>query len=174
MKAQTLQINKLKTERLLLIPFTIQFCEHVMKGDFSILDKMNLRKGKSWPDNDVIETLPKVISNLSKVKSPTGFESWMIVKKDTMEIIGDAGFKGFNSKLGSIDLGYGIIYEERHKGYAQEAATALVDWALSQEIVKEITANCLVDNVASMNLLKKLTFTAIKNDSEMVYWLLKK
>ena len=50
--------------------------------------------------------------------SPTGFESWMIIKKDTLEIIGDLGFKGFNHQKGSIDLGYGIIKEERQKGYA--------------------------------------------------------
>ena len=89
-----------------------------MNNDFADLYKMGLKKGKSWPDSDVIETLPKIIKNLFKVESPTGFESWMVIKKDSLEIIGDVGFKGFNYKEENIDLGYGIIKEERRKGYA--------------------------------------------------------
>lgn len=170
MKIQTLQIDKLTTERLILIPFTIQICKNLINDDFSDLSKMNLKKGISWPDNDVIETLPKIITNLSQVESPTGFESWMIVKKDTLEIIGDIGFKGFNYEEENADIGYGIIKEERKKGYAEEAATELIKWAFSKEMVKEITARCLTDNSSSINLLKKLNFTETKNDNEMIYW----
>lgn len=170
---QTLQIEKLITERLILIPFTIQICENLINANFSDLGKMKLKKGKGWPDQDVMETLPKIINNLSKVESPTGFESWIIIKKDTSEIIGDLGFKGFNSQEENIDIGYGVIKEERGKGYAEEAATVLIKWAFSNKIVKEITAKCLFDNLSSINLLKKLNFVKIKNDDLMVYWLLK-
>jgi [ribosomal protein S5]-alanine N-acetyltransferase len=55
-------------------------------------------------------------------------------------------------------------------GFAEEAATALIKWAFSSKIVKEITANCLIDNVASINLLRKLNFMETKKDNEMVYW----
>ena len=133
---------------------------------------MGFKKGKSWPDEDVIETLPKIINNLSQVEAPTGFESWMIIKNDTLEIIGDAGFKGYNPEGENIDIGYGIIKEERRNGYAEEAATALIKWAFSNEIVKEITAKCLIDNVGSINLLEKLHFEETKRDDEMAYWMI--
>jgi ribosomal-protein-alanine N-acetyltransferase len=170
LKTQTLQIDRLITERLILIPFTIQICKNLINDDFSDLFKMGITKGKSWPDNDVIETLPKIINNLSLVESPTGFESWMIIKKDTLEIIGDLGFKGFNYEEENIDIGYGIIKEERRKGYAEEATSELIKWALSKEIVKKITARCIIDNVSSINLLKKLNFTETKTDNEIIYW----
>lgn len=170
LKAQSLQIDKLITERLMLIPFTIPICQNVMHNDFSELLKMGLRKGKGWPDNEVLETLPRIINNLSRVESPTGFESWMIVKKDTLEIIGDLGFKGFNYTKENIDIGYGIIKEERRKGYAEEAATALIQWALSTKMVREITASCLLDNLSSIHLLKKLNFIETSKDDEMLYW----
>jgi ribosomal-protein-alanine N-acetyltransferase len=131
---------------------------------------MGLKKGKSWPDEDVIETLPKIHNNLLQVAAPTGFESWMIIKNDTLEIIGDAGFKGINSERGTIDIGYGIIKEERRNGYAEEAVKALIKWAFSNEIVKAITANCLTTNTISINLLKKLNFIEKKRDDEMIYW----
>jgi ribosomal-protein-alanine N-acetyltransferase len=167
LKIETLKINQLLTERLVLIPYTITIC-----NDFSDVFKMGLKKGKSWPDHDVIETLPRIIKNFSRVESPTGFESWMIIKNDTMEIIGDLGFKGFNNDKENVDLGYGIIKEERKKGYAEEAATALIKWTFSTDIVKEITAACLFNNVSSTNLLKKLNFTEIKKENDMVYWAL--
>lgn len=173
MKIQKLQINRLKTERLILLPFTIQICKNIINGDFSDLNKLGFKKGKSWPDNDVIETLPKIIENLSKVESPTGFESWMIIKNDTLEVIGDAGFKGYNYEEENIDIGYGIIEEERRKGYAEEAVTTLINWAFSNQIIKEITARCLTNNISSINLLKKFNFLEIKTENEMVYWSLK-
>ena len=165
-----MQIDKLITQRLILIPFTIQICNHIIDGDFSDLYKMGLKKGKSWPDNDVIETLPKIINNLSKVEAPTGFESWMIVKNDTSEIIGDVGFKGYNYQEENIDIGYGIIQQERRNGYADEAASALIKWAFSNENIKEITARCLIENVSSIQLLKKMKFIEIKKDENMIYW----
>jgi [ribosomal protein S5]-alanine N-acetyltransferase len=174
LKIQTLKIDRLITERLILVPFTMQICKEIINDDFSSLFKMGFKKGRSWPDDDVIETLPKIINNLSKVKSPTGFESWMIIKNDSLEIIGDLGFKGFNYDEENADIGYGIIKEERRKGYAEEAVLELIKWAFSKEIGKEITAKCLIDNTSSNNLLQKLNFIEIKKDDKMVYWSLQK
>lgn len=154
----------------MLIPFTLQICKNVINNNFSDLYNKGFIKGKSWPDEDVLETLPRIIKNLSQVKSPTGFESWMLIKKDTLEIIGDAGFKGFNYLQKNADIGYGIIKEERRKGYAAEAVQELIKWAFSEGIVREITAACLLENVSSINLLKKISFTEIRRDEEMIYW----
>lgn len=167
---QTLQINRLLTERLILIPYTTQICKNLLNNDFSDLVIMGLNKGKSWPDDDVMETIPRIINNLSCIKSPTGFESWMIIKKDTLEIIGDAGFKGFNHLEKNADIGYGILKEERRNGYAEEAVTRLIKWAFLKRFVKEITAACLLDNAGSIHLLKNLNFIETSRDHEMLYW----
>ncbi|UZJ64290.1 GNAT family N-acetyltransferase [Sphingobacterium sp. KU25419] len=170
MEPSILQIHKLSTERLTLIPYTIPICKHILNQEFDFLKKMDLRKGRGWPDDDVLETLPKIINNLSEIGAPTGFESWMIIKNETSEIIGDIGFKGFNQKEQLIDIGYGIILGERRQGYAEEAAKALIGWAFEQGIVKEITAKCLTHNVSSIHLLQKLNFKEIKRDDIFLYW----
>ncbi|PQA92459.1 GNAT family N-acetyltransferase [Chryseobacterium shigense] len=174
MKAPKLPIDRLITERLVLIPLTTKICKDILKDDFSNLLALGLKKGKGWPDADVMETLPRIIDNLSKVEEPTGFESWMIIKNDTLEIIGDAGFKGYNGEEKRIDIGYGITREERRKGFAEEAVTELIRWAFSTGVVSEITARCLPDNANSINFLQKLSFTKIKQDTEMMYWSLRK
>ncbi len=173
MKSLALKPSNLTLERLTLIPFTIEICENIIKNDFKVITHMGFIKGKGWPDEDVMETLPRIINNLSKVASPTGFESWMIIKNDTLEIIGDIGFKGYNEETQNIDLGYGIIKEERRKGYAEEACTKLISWSFTQEKVKEITACCLINNISSINLLKKLKFKDIKIESGYLYWSLR-
>jgi ribosomal-protein-alanine N-acetyltransferase len=170
MKVKKLEIDNLITERLILIPFTIDICKNILNNDYRDLEVLNLKKGKSWPDADVLDTLPRIINNLSKVEFPTGYESWMIIKKDTLEVIGDLGFKGFNNEEENIDLGYGIIKEERRKGYAEEAVNEIIKWAFSNEIVKEITANCLIENISSINLLNKFKFRQVKTENDMIYW----
>jgi ribosomal-protein-alanine N-acetyltransferase len=173
-KIKSLAIDKLITNRLILIPFTEQICRNLLNDDYSDLEILNLKKGRSWPDNDVIETLPKIINNLLKVEKPTGYESWMIIKKETLEIIGDLGFKGFNYNESNIDIGYGIIKEERRKGYAEEAVKEIIQWAFSNEMVKEITANCLKENTSSINLLTKFNFIELRTENGMIYWHLEK
>jgi len=170
MKVKKLEIDNLITERLILIPYTIDLCRNILNSDYSDLEVLNLKKGKSWPDADVLDTLPRIINNLNKVESPTGYESWMIIKKDTLEVIGDLGFKGFNNKDENIDLGYGIIKEERRKGYAQEAVNEIMKWAFTNEIIKEVTANCLTENISSINLLNKFNFKQVKTENGTVYW----
>ncbi|MBK8522376.1 MAG: GNAT family N-acetyltransferase [Chitinophagaceae bacterium] len=170
MSVKRLEIDKLVTDRLILIPFTTQICKNVLDNDFSDLITLNLKKGKSWPDADVLDTLPRVINNLNKVGYPTGYESWMIIKKDTLEIIGDVGFKGINMDEENIDLGYGIIEEERRKGYAAEAVKEIISWAFLNNNIREITANCLTENTNSMKLLLKFNFTQKRIAGNTIYW----
>ncbi len=170
MKVKRLEIDKLVTDRLILIPFTKQICKNVLDNDFSDLITLNLKKGKGWPDADVLDTLPRVLNNLNKVEYPTGYESWMIIKKDTLEIIGDLGFKGINIDEENIDLGYGIIEEERRKGYAAEAVKEIIRWAFLNKNIREITANCLTENTNSMKLLLKLNFAQKGAEGNTIYW----
>ncbi|RXR21030.1 N-acetyltransferase [Flavobacterium amnicola] len=174
MKVPKLTENRLETQRLILIPYNLELCHNLIKNNFDDVFQMGLKKGIGWPDEDVIETLPRIINNLSKVEAPTGFESWMIIKKETSEIIGDLGFKGFNYEKQSVDIGYGIIKEERGKGFAEEAVREMIRWAFSIEMVQEITAQCLFENSASINLLQKFCFAEIHKETAMVYWSLSK
>jgi len=162
--------KKLETERLLLLPFTIRLCQMVNEKDFEGLVHEGLFPGVGYPDQETLETIPKIIKNLELVTDPTGFESWLIINKKEMAIIGDIGFKGIPNSSGEVDLGYGIIESERRKGYALEAATALSNWALSHPDVKKITAKCLIDNNGSAKILEKLDFKRTARDNNMQHW----
>lgn len=167
MIAETLCI---KTDRLTLIPFTIRICSELIAHDTHTLEEMGLQCTPNWPDKEMMETLPKIVSNLSKVNKPTGFESWMIILTETKEIIGDIGFKGYNFIDNSCDLGYGLVTQHQQKGYAVEAAHALINWAFKHERLQKITATCLISNLPSAKLLQKLNMTLHSQDSTMLHW----
>ena len=81
---------------------------------------------------------------------------WMIELKDGTHI-GDLCFKGL-SEDGSAEIGYGIAEEHQGCGYATEAVSALVDWALKQPGVSCVTAQTEASNIASQRVLQKSGF----------------
>ncbi|GED70750.1 N-acetyltransferase [Brevibacillus reuszeri] len=166
--------KRIQTNRLLLLPFTKTMATSILQGDDEELVKMGLSFGDGFPDEDTLETIPKIVAALDLVDEPTGFESWMIIRKDTLSIIGDAGFKGRPNEAGEVDIGYGIVASARKKGYGIEAAQGLVDWAFSQPEVNKITARCLLANIDSAKVLEKMDFKEVGRDDEMIYWALVK
>ncbi|MDH6252406.1 ribosomal-protein-alanine N-acetyltransferase [Chryseobacterium sp. H1D6B] len=163
-------VKQIETERILLIPYNKTLINKIQQEDYTIFDDMNLIPAKDWPDEDVLETLPRVLINLEKVSAPTGFESWMIIAKEKNEIIGDIGFKGLPDSEGRIDLGYGIVESARKKGYAREAASALIKWAFKDSKVLEITAKCDIKNTGSINLLTSINFERTNIEENMIGW----
>ncbi len=81
---------------------------------------------------------------------------WFIALKDGSHI-GDLSFKGLNAD-GSVEIGYGISEECRGHGYATEAVTAAVSWALSQPGVRRVEAETEPDNNKSQRVLEKCGF----------------
>lgn len=167
-----MKIKKITTERLYLIPFTIPIAQEVLNQQYTILSDMGLNLSQGWPDEDMMETLPRIVTNLELVEEPSGFESWLIVEKESKAIIGDIGFKGKPDPEGSVDLGYGIVDAARRKGYAIEAGAALIKWAFKQQQVKVITARCMHVNEGSTKTLERLGFYQKVIKEEMVHWFL--
>lgn len=81
---------------------------------------------------------------------------WMIELKDGKHI-GELCFKGL-SEDGIAEIGYGIAEEYRGCGYAAEAVSAAVDWALGQTGVMCIMAEAEEVNIASQKVLSKAGF----------------
>lgn len=93
---------EIQTDRLKLLPYTIQICEEALSSSTSSLVALGIMPTKDWPDLETLDTLPRIINNLNKVQSPTGFESWMVIHKNTNILMGDIGFKGAPNMVRSI------------------------------------------------------------------------
>ena len=109
-----------------------------------------------WPHADLVDILP-----LQAAAAPgeEQFGVWVIIERDTGTLCGDIGFLGPPGPDGAIEIGYSVVPSCRRRGYATEAARALVAWALSQPGVRRVVARCDTGNVASIRILEGLGFT---------------
>ena len=86
------------------------------------------------------------------------YAPWQISLKSSPETpVGALGFKGPQQK-GRVELGYGVDLPYRCRGYATEAAGALIEWAFAQKDVYIVEAEAAPDNAASLRVLEKAGF----------------
>lgn len=165
-----MKIDNVLTKRLILVPMTFKMVCSVLDSRYERIEELGYKINCRWPRQDTLDILPMVEEGLRKSGETKGFDIWMIVKNENMAIIGDAGFKGGPDQNGEVEIGYGLIEEERRKGYGFEAVYALLSWAFSQDDVKIIKADCLIDNTGSIRILEKCGMRETTRDSELIYW----
>ncbi|WP_163100541.1 GNAT family N-acetyltransferase [Peribacillus alkalitolerans] len=116
---------------------------------------------------------PHIEMHLKEVQlDPTtlGWGVWLVLLRDSKEVIGDIGFKGKPNHLGKVEIGYGITPSAQQKGYATEAVNGLIHHAFSTGKVDKVVAECLHNNVASIKVLEKVGMLRTGTDDEMLYW----
>ncbi|WP_276481691.1 GNAT family N-acetyltransferase [Paraflavitalea pollutisoli] len=86
-----------------------------------------------------------------------GFGLWKVTLKETLEPIGMCGLIR-REALQHEDIGFAFLAAHNGKGYAQEAATAVIDYAREQLQFKQLLAIANEDNGRSIRLLEKLGF----------------
>ena len=97
-----------------------------------------------------------------------------VVHKDENRVIGLCGFPGPPDAEGTAEIAYGIAPEYEERGFAQEAATALIKFASADARVKTIRAHTLPQTNASTRILEKCGFvragTAVDEGNTVWRW----
>ena len=83
--------------------------------------------------------------------------SFGISLRDTKELIGSGGLV-YDKDEDSFRLGYCLMKEEWGKGFATEAAQAIVAFAINELQVKELNSCHDIENLASGRVLQKVGF----------------
>ncbi len=165
-----MKISNIETDRLIIIPMTYSMVRSILVGDNSMFDKLGINFNGKWPLPDTLDILNFIKDTMNKNDEVSGYDVWMVIKKEDRSVIGDAGFKGTPNENGEIEIGFGLIDEEQKKGYGYEVASSLIEWASKIDEVKVIKADCLIDNIGSAKLLKKCGMRETKRDGEFIYW----
>jgi ribosomal-protein-alanine N-acetyltransferase len=99
---------------------------------------------------------------LARLHASTAPDPWVhgfsIMHLDTGATLGQCGFKGPPGPDGAVEIAYGVASDQEGKGYATEAARALVAYALSSDQVKLVRAHTLPASNASQRVLAKCGF----------------
>jgi RimJ/RimL family protein N-acetyltransferase len=102
---------------------------------------------------------------LAALRTSSGPDPWrhgfFVVHRENGSVIGSAGFKGEPDSIGTVEIAYGIVPSFQGRGYATEAAAALVEFALSTGWVRTVRAHTLPEPNASTHVLLKCGFRHI-------------
>ena len=124
---------------------------------------------EGWPDEELQGLLEVYEPRLRNDPTLLGFGPWVAIAAG--EVVGSAGFVGRPNERGEVELGYGILEGHRNRGYATEAARALVAWALTQPNVEQVVARSERSNDASNRVLEKLGLTRVRAEGGEARWI---
>ncbi|HPE94936.1 MAG TPA: GNAT family protein [Bacillota bacterium] len=135
--------TQLKTQRLTLTPMT----------DVQINELIG-----SAPDDEMRKAYTEMLCGCTEHPDDRlWYAPWNIKLNKSGEPVGDACFKGPQTG-GAVEIGYGIYTPHEGRGYATEAAKALISWAFSHDDVYFAEAETEPSNKASQRVLDKLSF----------------
>lgn len=80
----------------------------------------------------------------------------VIVERCSYTVIGSINLKGPPDIHGDVEIGWGSNESARGRGYATEAAAAVMRWALQQPGVRSISATIADDNTESQRIAQRL------------------
>ncbi len=145
-------IPKLKTERLILRPFTLKDAKRVQElaGDPLISDTtLNI----PYPYEDGIAEI--WISNHEEKFEKKEELVLAITLNDEKNIIGAIGLK-INTSFNNAELGYWIGKDFWNNGYATEAAKSVLDFGFNELMLNKIFAHYLARNNSSGKVMQKI------------------
>lgn len=79
-----------------------------------------------------------------------------VTLKSSGQLIGNCGIRRDSPEAREADMGYELDPKHWRKGYATEAAGAVLDFGFSSMDLQRVTAWCIADNVASARVLEKI------------------
>lgn len=141
------------------------------KGEFEFRDLLKAEVGPYWPPEVLADVQDYFADVLEADATLTGWWVWYILHQEndnphTRELIGAAGFAGKADGLGQVQIGYAIVEPYQKRGYATQAAGALIDWALADQAVDQVVAETFPDMTASLRVLEKVGMQSIGQGKE--------
>jgi RimJ/RimL family protein N-acetyltransferase len=102
---------------------------------------------------------------LATLEASSEIDPWAhgftLIHRNSGTAVGSCGFKGPPDAEGMVEIAYGIEPEHQGKGYATEAAAALVGYAFASDQVRVVRAHTLPVPNASTRVLTKCGFQKI-------------
>lgn len=148
----------LKTERLILREFelTDAKCMFELNADPEVIQYTGDPSFKS------VDEAKAFLENYSDYKR-NSYGRWAVILKETNEFIGWCGLKYQDE--GFVDLGFRFFKNQWRKGYASEAAKAVLRYGFETLKLDEIIGRVVSGNISSVRVLEKLNMQFQRYDT---------
>ena len=152
------------TARLELVPATAELIRLELSDPQALGQRLDAVIPAGWPPEQVRGLLEFFADQMDAGVTGDGWGVcyWVTLADSTMPrtLVGSSGFKG-KPENSAVEIGYGTLGEFQGRGYATEAVSGLVEWALSQPDVFQVVAEALPENSASVRVLQKNGFVDV-------------
>ena len=148
----------IETERLKLLKLSVDDSKFIFEllNDPDWIKYIGDRNIKNENDAEKYIT-DKIITSYEKF----GFGLYLVKEKQSNVSIGLCGLIK-RDYLEEADLGFAFLPQYRKNGYAYESAFAVIKYAKETFGINTLLAITSLDNISSINLLKKLGFIFVK------------
>ena len=140
-------VESLQTERLTLKPLTK---DQVLAGLAHLDSSERAQISEKW---------------LQLLAASRPIDPWVhgfeVHHSQSRVLVGKCGFKGPPDEEGVVEIAYGMHKEHEGKGYATEAARALVNYGFASGKVRRVVAHTLPEVNASGRVLAKCGFRKV-------------
>lgn len=147
----------LVTDRLRLVPITLEAIEAVLDHDRARAEAIvGATFPRAWPNDELVgQGFPFSRDALRTNPEVRLWGDSLVVLRDEPRVVGSVVFHGHPSD-GVAEVAYGIAETARRQGYAIEAVSAAVEWALAQEGIEAVQATTFPWHAASLGVIKRL------------------
>ncbi|MEK4053248.1 GNAT family N-acetyltransferase [Paenibacillus sp. FSL F4-0087] len=99
-----------------------------------------------------------------KRQEEVGVQYWPLFEKDSEVFAGCCGLRPYSPEEEIYELGFHLTRDHRGKGYAMEAARAVIHYAFGELKAKALFAGHHPDNEVSRHMLSKLGFEYVRDE----------
>jgi len=163
------RLPMLLTHRLDLIEATPASLRAAIDDQLRLGELLHARVPAGWPPE--LLDVPALEWTLRWLENPANDPSfglyWMVLRDGAASrtLVGVAGFKGLPND-GTVEIGYGVVFEYQRLGLATEAVRAFLAHAFAVPSVMRVIAETLPTLEASIAVLEKCGFRFIGDGSE--------
>jgi RimJ/RimL family protein N-acetyltransferase len=162
----------IETERLKILPLNLGQLEKYLINDHSLEEELSLKKSIRHISDELKEAMSLTIipTILKKPEDYIYSTLWIVVEKESKQIIAEITYMSITDSDGEIEIGYGTDEEYRNKGYMTEAIGGMIKWSGTQTGIKIIIASTEKGNKASHIVLVKNKFIKFNETNSMICW----
>jgi RimJ/RimL family protein N-acetyltransferase len=162
----------LRTARLELVPMTLAMVEAVMLGRREASEELaHAQMPDRWPNRELIERAFPI--TIDELRADPAARLWgarvMVASVPNRRVVGSIVFHGKPGPDGIAEIAYGVEEASQRQGYATEAVTACVAWALAEAGVQAVQATTFPWHHPSLRVIANVGMRAVGvRDHEML------
>jgi RimJ/RimL family protein N-acetyltransferase len=162
--------SSIRTDSLRLIAVEPFHVEALSRDKRELAEVLGVAMPDGWPQ------FPEAFSSQDggsrrSERPPTDWRDYFFVHPRGRALVGNGGFTGDPDDSGVVEIGYEIAPEHRNRGFATEAARAMIGYAFAHADarVAAVVAHTLAETNASNAVLRKagMSFVAVVDDPEV-------